>query len=81
MTKRLGALFNFFQFKERLKYKCKRKSTNYKEVNESYTSKCCYNCSNYNKELGSSKIYDCSNCKLKIGRDINAPINIMIKAL
>lgn len=38
-------------------------------------SQTCYKCGSSYK-IGSSKVYECKNCGLKIGRDINASINI-----
>lgn len=78
MVKRVGNMMNLYRFKERLKYRCEYTNTKYKEVNESYTSKCCCKCGNYKKELKGEKIYECKKCGLKIDRDINGAINIGI---
>ena len=80
MTKRLGSLFSFYKFKQKLKYKCLFTGTKYKETDEAYTSACCSNCSNYKKDLGANKIYECHRCKQVLKRDINAPINILINS-
>ena len=81
MTKRIGNCLNFFKFKERLKYKCSNRNKKYKEVNESYTSKICCQCGHNKHDLGSNKIYKCDICNLKIKRDINGAINILLKSL
>jgi putative transposase len=83
MVKRIGNALSFFQFKERLKYKCIYSNTKYKHCDEAYTSKCCCKCGTYNKNLGSNKRYECINqeCKLNIKRDINGAINILINSL
>lgn len=80
MTKRIGNLLSLFKFKERLKYKCSVTGTIFKEEDESYTSKCCSNCGNVNKNLGSAKVYECPICKIKIGRDVNGALNILLKS-
>ncbi len=49
------------------------------EVNESYTSKTCSKCGNIDDKLGNKDIYNCKVCNLKIGRDINASKNIMLR--
>jgi transposase len=36
----------------------------------------CHNCKNENKELGGNHVYKCLKCKIELGRDINASINI-----
>ena len=83
MVKRVGNALSFFQFKERLKYKCLYTNTKYKHVDEAYTSKCCCQCGTFNKNLGSNKRYKCinQNCQLNVGRDINGVINIFIASL
>lgn len=49
------------------------------EVNEAFTSKTCSNCGYQKENLGNKDEYDCDNCNLKIGRDINASKNIMLR--
>jgi IS605 OrfB family transposase len=49
------------------------------EVNEAYTSKTCCNCGYLKQDLSNKDVYNCSNCKIKIGRDINASKNIMLR--
>jgi len=81
MTKRVAMSMNLYKFKERLKYKSNIEKVNYKEINESYTSKSCSKCGNIKEDLGSKKVYNCEKCKLKLDRDINGAKNIYIKAL
>ncbi len=45
-------------------------------INEYKTSMTCHNCKNENKDLGGRHIYECKKCKIELGRDINASINI-----
>ena len=71
----------FYQFRQRLNYKCTLNKVNYVLVNECYTSKICSNCGNYNAKLKGEKTYNCSKCNLSIDRDINACRNIYIKSL
>jgi transposase len=71
----------YYVFRQRLEYKCKLTKTNFKLVDEYYTSKTCSNCGNYNPKLKCEKEYNCSNCKFELDRDINACRNMMIKSL
>jgi IS605 OrfB family transposase len=69
--KRIMYALSFYVFRQRLEYKCKSKTINYKEVNESYTSKTCSKCGCIKDYLGPTKVFNCNNCKLTIDRDIN----------
>lgn len=69
----------YFDFRLRLKYKCKITNTNFKLVDEYYTSKTCSLCCNYNDKLKGEKIYHCLSCNKKIDRDINACRNIYMR--
>lgn len=71
----------YYDFQKRLEYKCMLTKTNYKLVNECYTSKICSLCGNYNDKLKGEKTYSCSQCKKSIDRDVNGCRNIMIKYL
>ena len=71
----------FYQFRQRLEYKCKLNGIGYQLVNEYYTSKTCSICCHYNDKLKSEKIYECQNCGCKIDRDINGCRNIYMKSL
>ena len=71
----------YFEFRQRLKYKCELTRTNYRLVNECYTSKICSNCGHYKEELKGEKLYNCNKCNISIDRDINGCRNIMIKSL
>lgn len=81
MTKRTALYLKFYQFKERLKYKCNVNETDIAIIDEWYTSKMCSLCGNINEELGSNKIYNCKKCKCIIDRDINGARNIYIKSI
>jgi len=71
----------YYEFTQRLQFKCLMYNVNYKLVNESYTSKICSSCGSYNKDLGGAKVYYCKCCQLNIDRDINGARNIYIKNL
>jgi putative transposase len=81
MIKDICERIRFFQFRQRLEYKCEIENINFLMVNEYYTSKTCSNCGNYNEKLGGNKIYDCKKCKKIFDRDVNACRNIYMKAL
>lgn len=69
----------FFEFRQRLKYKCSLSNTKFKLVDEFYTSKTCSLCGSYKKDLEGNKIYNCNNCKKSIDRDVNGCRNIYFK--
>jgi putative transposase len=71
----------YYQFNQRLEYKCKKYNVNFKLVDESFTSKTCSYCANYDENLRISKIYNCKKCLSSIDRDINGARNIYIKNL
>jgi IS605 OrfB family transposase len=71
----------FFKFKEKLKEKVESLNKKLIFVNEAYTSKTCSCCGYIKNNLGASKVYNCDNCKIKMGRDINASKNILMKGI
>jgi IS605 OrfB family transposase len=79
MLKRIAYVLKFYQFKQKLEYKCKLEKVNYKMQNESYTSCVCSNCGWKNEKLGKSKKFECKECKINIDRDINGSRGILIK--
>lgn len=81
IDKRIVQKLSFYQFLQRLKYKCLVRDVSLKIVEEHYTSKVCTNCSNYNRELKGEKIYNCKECKEEIKRDYNGARNIFIKSI
>ena len=70
----------FYKFKQRLLFKATEKNKQVYFVNESYTSQTCCICGSNNKP-GNSKIYSCATCNKKIGRDVNAAKNILMKGI
>jgi len=79
--KELAYKLRFYEFRQRLKYKCTAKGINYKVVNEAYTSKVCSCCGNYKKDLKNDRIYKCDKCKLIMDRDLNGARNILMKTI
>ena len=80
-NKELAYAFSFYEFRQRLEYKCKVKKCVYIKVDEYYTSKTCSVCSNCNENLGSSKIFNCKFCNSVFDRDVNSCRNMIIKCL
>ena len=80
MTKRIGSSLKFFQFREKLIYKCLLKGCNFSLVDEFNTTKSCSNCSKINN-IGSSKEYLCKGCNNKYPRDINSCKNILLRGI
>lgn len=81
MSKRLAYKLKFYQFRQRLEYKCDTKNRNLKVVNEKYTSKTCSNCGYYKENLGGSRTFECNKCKIFIDRDVNACKCILLKGI
>ena len=48
-------------------------------VVESWTSKTCSECNQFNRNLGANKTFNCKHCKVLIPRDVNGARNIFIK--
>ena len=67
----------FFEFKNKLVFKCKQNDVELRVVDRFYpSSKTCSNCGKVNKDLKlSDRIYR-FNCGLAIDRDLNASINL-----
>ena len=70
-----------YQFRERLKYKCKQRGCKFVLCTEEFTSKTCTHCGKIHTKLDCARIFNCDNCKLVIDRDVNAARNILIKYL
>jgi len=71
----------YYEFRQRLEYKCKLNNVNYSLVDEHYTSKICSLCCWYNNKLTSEKIFNCEKCSNKLDRDINGCRNIFLRGL
>lgn len=80
MTKRVANAMAFYQFVQRLKYKCESKRINFQLINEYLTSKLCSGCGEKN-EVGGDKIYECETCGIRIDRDVNGAKNIVMRGL
>jgi len=69
----------FFEFQQRLEYKCLLNKIHFEYIDEAYTSKTCSNCGYYKNDLGSNKFFICDKCDLIINRDYNGARNIYVK--
>lgn len=79
MTKRIGYRLKFYQYRQRLEYKCNQRQSIYKLIDESYTSKICSVCGYKHDKLGGNHTYDCHECSVKMDRDVNGCRGIYIK--
>ena len=70
----------FYKFKQRLLFKAKEYNKKVYLVNERYTTQTCSYCGDHHK-VGALKVYTCMKCKRKIGRDVNAAKNILMKGI
>ena len=70
----------FFEFKQRLLFKANEKGKKVFEIKEPYTTKTCSFCGVLNNPE-KSKIYECKSCMRKIGRDVNASKNMLMKGI
>lgn len=80
MNKRIGSTLKFYQFREKLVYKCYLTGCKFGLIDEYNTTKSCSNCSKLNN-IGSSKEYLCSGCNKKYPRDINSSKNILLRGI
>ena len=70
----------FYKFKQRLLFKSIELGKKVFETKEQFTTQTCSFCGSMYKP-GLSRIYNCSNCMRKIGRDVNAAKNILMKGI
>jgi IS605 OrfB family transposase len=66
-------------FLDYLKFKAKGYGCKVFEVNEARTSKTCSSCGFLKNDLGKSRVFKCDRCSIRIGRDVNASKNIMLR--
>lgn len=68
----------FFEFRNKLIYKCKENNIELRIVDRWYpSSKLCHNCGHNKKDLKlSDRTYICSECSYIEDRDINASLNL-----
>ena len=71
--------FRFYEFKERLKIKCKENQITFIESSESFTSRTNSFTGELIKNLGSKEKFKFDN--ILIDRDINGARNILIRAM
>ena len=78
IVKRRAQTLSFYKFNEFIQLMGKKYDCKVHVLDEYKTSMTCHSCKNENRNVGSSKIYNCVNkqCKIKLGRDVNASINI-----
>lgn len=76
-TKQISLKIRYYEFLQRLKYKCELNNITLNIVDEKYTSKTCSNCSYYDESLEAKEIYNCEECKMCIPRDINSCRNMI----
>ena len=77
ITKRISLSLRYYEFLQKLEYKCKEYNSNFHLTDESYTSKTCSNCSN-ESTINKDRLLTC-NCGINLDRDINGCINILLK--
>jgi len=74
------AAYRHCEFVDLLKNKSKQfENCHVLEVNEANSSIGCCGCGYQNKKLGKKRVFKCEKCNLTLGRDINAPTNIMLR--
>ena len=79
IVKRMMLMYSFYQFKDKLKYKCEMYGKKLIIVDESYTSCTCTRCGTINK-MGGLETYDCMlGCGIILDRDVVGARNIFIK--
>ena len=71
--------FRFYEFKERLKFKCKENEITFIESSEAFTSRTNSFTGEFIKNLGSKEKFEFDN--IFVDRDINGARNILIRAM
>ena len=79
MIKRVLGKLSHYKFTQRLQQKCEEFGCQYFKEGEAFTSKTCSQCGYVNRQLGRDREYVCPECGNKLGRDINAAINIFLR--
>lgn len=79
LVKRVLQQYSFYQFKQKLSWVCSITGKKLILVDEKLTSKKCCGCGD-RTDVGGAERYICDSCSLSIDRDINASINIFLKA-
>ena len=79
MCKRIASNLRFYEFLQKLKFKCKENNVSLKLVDESYTSKVCSFCKE-TSTINKNRRLVC-NCIFSLDRDINGCINILLKSM
>lgn len=77
--KRIASNIRFYEFLQKLKFKCNENHVNLKITDESFTSKMCSLCGIESK-IRCDRTLSC-RCNLNLDRDINGCINILLKSL
>lgn len=77
ISKKISLSLRYYEFLQKLEYKCKEYNSNFILVDESYTSKICSHCSN-ESSINKNRLLMC-NCGVNLDRDINGCINILLK--
>ena len=80
MNKRIGSSIKFYQFRQKLIYKCILNNCKFGLIDEYNTTKACSNCSTLNN-IGDSREYNCKQCLQLYPRDINSSKNILLRAI
>ena len=80
MNKRIGSSLKFYQFRQKLIYKCILKNCKFSLIDEYNTTKSCSNCSTLNN-IGALRVYDCKQCLQSYTRDTNSSKNILLRAI
>ena len=80
MDKRIGSNLKFYQFRQKLIYKCILKGCKFALIDEYNTTKACSKCSGLNN-IGSSREYLCKHCLHKYPRDVNSSKNILLRGI
>lgn len=76
--KRIASSLRFYEFIQKLKFKCEEYNIKLIMIDESYTSKICNFCKKISN-IGINRKLSC--CSLKLDRDLNGCINILLKGI
>lgn len=79
-TVRQMLTWNHYRFRKRIVNKAEELGKVVIHPSEAYTTKTCHKCGWLHQTIGGSKVFRCGGCGMKTGRDLNAAINIFLRA-
>jgi putative transposase len=80
-TARAMMTWSFYKFRKCIENKARTTGSKVCIVSEAYTTKTCGRCGRMHDKIGGNKEFKCPSCGVVMGRDENAPRNILLRNL